>query len=762
MSVGSFTYDHEIKIDSTTKGLTLVRDDKGAVMYSVVEEIPKHESPLKIPFTSWIGGHGQYKLGDDTIYFDGQSIDTTKDGRIILGPLINSVGITGPAALDAAPTCACWYSAISKLMVATTSQIYWYDGTYFVSKYTFTGETITDLKEHNGILYVALGSTTRYYYSSDGANYTQTDLTDGYAEKFLVAPNPAGTDNILWKFKKPNEVAGTTDGRTLTVSDITLDDCEEAWSDGSGGDVTCTANETYFQEGDYSAKMVVASTAGVELLAYKDLDATVDLSDMTHIKLWIRSSVALNSGDLHFNLDNTAGCGSPLEAIDISAVSANVWTEVTIAIATPANCTAIAAIGISQVVDKGAMDLWIDDVRATNSTGAGGVEWDSPPIYVGDTSNNITNLFLINDTILIGREDCLFEIDTDNGLHPMMDSLKVNRSTNNFKYVTEWQTAVYFSMGQGIGEITGLSKFEPMGPLTGVDDIGKTGTCVGMTSDKDWLYVVMDEGTNSIIYKGAEVRRENKLKWEWCPWVFVGTNACSFALVVQHSATDRRLWFGYGTNMAYVILSDNPTADSAARFAAAGWIRLSYIYGTNPYWDKMFQSIVTETGYCATGISVTPKYRKDAESSMTALTAAITSNGVVKTNLTTALSCKRIQFELDFATNDSTKTPEVTYFEARGIEKPETVRIHEAVYSLGTTPTRSVETLRTFLRGGRTSTSLIRFADLRYGDKTSDTSYSWVIVPPGFPQEIEVLHEKGRPPELALKMRWQEVSYTVS
>jgi len=307
-----------------------------------------------------------------------------------------------------------------------------------------------------------------------------------------------------------------------------------------------------------------------------------------------------------------------------------------------------------------------------------------------------------------------------------------------------------------------------MGALQNTTDINKVGVCVGLASDKDWVYDVEDEGTNTIVYKGREVRiggqaRESGLRWEWCPWVFVGTNACATARVCQHSSTDRRLWFGYGDYAAYVILTDNPTADSAARFCASGFLRMSYDYGTDANWDNLWQSAVLDVKGGASGETVQIKYRKDAETSATECIAVAATNGVYETNFTSELSCKKIQFELHLASDTNTATPEVTYFQAKGIEKPTTVRTHEAIYSLGDTPSKRVKEIRTFLRGGRTSTSLIKFADLRYGDDTAGTAgtdYVYVVMQPGYPQEIEIKHEKDRQPELGLKVRWQEVSYS--
>lgn len=610
-------YDHEIKIGSTTKKLKLIIDDKGAPLYSVIEDIPQHQSQLRFAQENWIGGHGQYDFKQGDLYFEGQSIDTTQKGRVCLGPLITEVKEHGTpdTNLDSTPVCFLWFENASKWLVATAGEIYLYDPTdNDWDEATTEVAGVTHLAEVNGIAYASVGNSTKYYYSSDGDTWTQTDLDDGYAQKIFPAPNAAATATVLWKYKTPNDLRNTSDGRTVA---------------------------------------------------------------------------------------------------------------------------------------------------------AGGVQWASAAV-IGDTSADITNIFLINDSLMIGKEDNLYHYDSDGGLHPLLTDLRHNRSTSNFKYVVDWQTGVYMSIVRGMAEITSYSAYEPMGPITKIDDIGKIGDIVGLASDKDWLYVAVDEGTNTIIYKGREVRvsgqqREAGLRWEWCPWVFLGTNACATMKVCQHSATDRRLWFGYGNNTAYVILSDNPTADSAARFAASGWIRMSYASGTNRYWDKLWQSVVTETKACTANLTVTPKYRKDAETSATDLTAAIITNGTVKTNLTTALSSKRIQFELHLATNSSSTSPEVSFFEARGVEKPETVRVHEAVYELGDTKSATAKTIRTFLRGGRTSTSLIRFADLRYEETTGGTAgtdFVYVILQPGYPQEIEILHTRGKSPEMGLKVRFQEVSFT--
>ena len=614
-------FDHELVIGSVTEKFRLLRDENGATLYNVIEEIPQYRNPLSFTQEDWIGGHGQhdYKTGDK--YYEGQSIDTTQEGKVFLGPLINEVTVTGPAYLDSAPAhflwCPSWGTA--RLLCSTAGNIYYYDGTYWVAAAmsgsgAITG--VTGLCFYNGVAYAARGVSSTYATSTDGATWTATDLTDDDMTGFFNAPNSAGTAQILWGWAA-NKLYSTTDGQ------------------------------------------------------------------------------------------------------------------------------------------------------------ASGSQWDSGA-SIGDTSGDITNVFLINDNLMIGREDNLYHYDSNGGIHPLMDDLKHNRSTRNFKYVTQWQTGTYFSLATGLGEITSYNAFAPMGALVDIDDIGKAGTTVGLTADTNHIYQAIDEGTNSHIYKIRETRKGGALRWEICPWIFLGARTCATAKVVQHSATDRRLWFGYtsGTNYStgYVKLSENPLADTLAQYTTSGFLRMSYDYGSNANWDKMWQSAVIEQSkinlgsptISGSGETIQLKYRDDTDITASPIIAAYNTPGVVETNFTSALTDKRIQFELNLASDTSTSTPLVTYFQAKGIEKPVTERIHEATYAIGDEPTNRAKTLRDLLRTGRSTTTLIKFADLRYKENTAGTAgtdYVYCVMEPGYPREVELVHTKERGPELGMQVRLREVSF---
>lgn len=150
------------------------------------------------------------------------------------------------------------------------------------------------------------------------------------------------------------------------VFDKVVEDCEDAWdeSDPVTG-VTVSADTSDYKEGSASAKFVMDDTAGIGVLGSEVV--SLDLTNYRRITLWIKSSIDTADGNLQLLLDDTAKCASPIETLDIPALTANTWTAVTLTLATPASLGSVISIGIKQAVDLGAFTLWIDDVKAISS-----------------------------------------------------------------------------------------------------------------------------------------------------------------------------------------------------------------------------------------------------------------------------------------------------------------------------------------------------------------------------------------------------------
>lgn len=144
-------------------------------------------------------------------------------------------------------------------------------------------------------------------------------------------------------------------------------DCETAWT--ASANVTSTAATDAYKKGSKSAKHAIAAGFTTGLASYFNF-AGKDLTGWDQIHLWVKSSIALDAGDIQLLLDDTNACASPIETIDFPALVADTWTRVSLTIAVPASCGAIASVGLNIAVDKGACTIYLDDIRAVlESTG---------------------------------------------------------------------------------------------------------------------------------------------------------------------------------------------------------------------------------------------------------------------------------------------------------------------------------------------------------------------------------------------------------
>ncbi|GAH53724.1 unnamed protein product, partial [marine sediment metagenome] len=196
----------------------------------------------------------------------------------------------------------------------------------------------------------------------------------GWAERlfWLTIPEPsislavAAASSLPGRTATPSLTVPTPPSISATAEEswLLVEDCEAAWDEYVQANVTSTADAVEKKIGTASAKMAVADLAAVGRLATHDI-GPFDLSPYTYLKVWIRSSTALSSGDISILLDEHAQCVSPLKDLDIGDISADTWTQVTLDMGDTSGLTAIISIGIDMDIDKGIFNFWIDQVRAT-------------------------------------------------------------------------------------------------------------------------------------------------------------------------------------------------------------------------------------------------------------------------------------------------------------------------------------------------------------------------------------------------------------
>ena len=144
-------------------------------------------------------------------------------------------------------------------------------------------------------------------------------------------------------------------------SALLLEDCEDVWTTGGAGRAVDVVTG---KVGTYCARVTTTSIDVSALLQYENLAAPVDISTYDGIYCWIRTQALLLNGELQILLDDSAGCGTPLESLNLPAPPAATWRQCFARLANPAALTAVASVGLYQVGNllDGYFD--IDDVEA--------------------------------------------------------------------------------------------------------------------------------------------------------------------------------------------------------------------------------------------------------------------------------------------------------------------------------------------------------------------------------------------------------------
>ena len=87
-----------------------------------------------------------------------------------------------------------------------------------------------------------------------------------------------------------------------------LSDGDTAWT--QSANVTATADTTDKKEGTGSANLAVAVGFTTGLAAYSNLSATVDLSSIDSVKLWVKYGTTTTLGDMELVLSSDAACAT--------------------------------------------------------------------------------------------------------------------------------------------------------------------------------------------------------------------------------------------------------------------------------------------------------------------------------------------------------------------------------------------------------------------------------------------------------------------
>ncbi len=144
-------------------------------------------------------------------------------------------------------------------------------------------------------------------------------------------------------------------------------DCETVWEHDEG--VLTSLDNTDKKKGTYSSVIkTTLSVAPGDIIASRIISFNFAAPATTHYKFWLKCNVALAAGDLQFAVSETAlgAIGAEgYDVVDIPAMAvAGQWYEHTIAIGEISDLEAAISCAILMDVEKGEIEVKIDDVRA--------------------------------------------------------------------------------------------------------------------------------------------------------------------------------------------------------------------------------------------------------------------------------------------------------------------------------------------------------------------------------------------------------------
>lgn len=189
--------------------------------------------------------------------------------------------------------------------------------------------------------------------------------------------------------------------------------CEKPWTELVDADVTVSRVASLYGDPEsHAVKFAVGAglsngdiiaTSKITQISLNKPLVTPAEDRFTHINFLIKTSLAIASGDLQLLLDDTASCGSPLETINLPAISADTTTKVSLVLANPSTDIALISVGLKYAANAKAVDITIDNIRATG-------DWIEQTLVLANPASD-TAIISVGLKRTYDQGDCNINID---------------------------------------------------------------------------------------------------------------------------------------------------------------------------------------------------------------------------------------------------------------------------------------------------------------------------------------------------------------
>ena len=181
------------------------------------------------------------------------------------------------------------------------------------------------------------------------------------------------TDRINTRWEIPSGLAMIQDVYYRDkIAQKLLHNCGTTFDQTPDGDITQSIDTEDYKTGGSSLRLDIATgLAANDFIT--DSITSVNISKYDYLEFWIKSTVNTNDADLNIHLDDgtVTGDGNDKEALNVPALTADVWKYCRLALQKPEEDTAIVSIGFKMEVDKGAFVVHLDDIKVVkNDTAA--------------------------------------------------------------------------------------------------------------------------------------------------------------------------------------------------------------------------------------------------------------------------------------------------------------------------------------------------------------------------------------------------------
>ena len=226
------------------------------------------------------------------------------------------------------------------------------------------------------------------------------------------------------------------------VTFTTLHSCNAEFDETVDTDITVTVDTEDKKRGTGSNKFVIAAGASAGDIA-TDSFTSKDISKYDYLECWVKSTVATSAGNLKILLDDSASCASPIETLEVPALTANTWTYVRMALANPETDTAIISIGLEYDADLNACQVRLDDIKVVENDTA---DWVILPKHLWRIDRSARDLILSDSARLeVGYN--LLKIQ--GGDKPALLSTETATSEIDDSYIIARATALAFAANSG-------------------------------------------------------------------------------------------------------------------------------------------------------------------------------------------------------------------------------------------------------------------------------------------------------------------------